>query len=128
LQYIETICSALGNSIPILKDIGIFTGFFFTSVGLISVAFLGGRLSYRCVDKEGKIYNEDLVCAPNRNQCPKDYTCKDVHINPDKGTISFDNVLISFLNIFQVYKLFFFIFLFIYFKIELMHIHTYIIL
>ncbi|ORX61128.1 hypothetical protein BCR36DRAFT_408104 [Piromyces finnis] len=102
LQYVETICLALSNSLPILKDIGIFTGFFFTSVGLISVAFLGGRLSYRCVNDEGKIFNEELICSPSSNQCPKGYTCQDVHINPDKGTISFDNVLISFLNIFQI--------------------------
>ena len=86
---------------PIIKDIGVFTGFFFTSIGLLSVAFLGGRLSYRCVDSLSE-FNDEMICSPSNNICPKDFSCKNVHVNPDKGTISFDNILISWLNIFQV--------------------------
>jgi len=101
LKYIQTICSALGNSMPIIKDIGIFTGFFFTSIGLLSVAFLGGRLTYRCVDNTSE-FNDEMICSPSSNTCPKNFSCKNVHTNPDKGTISFDNILISWLNIFQI--------------------------
>eukprot|EP00833_Pecoramyces_ruminatium_P015925 jgi/Orpsp1_1/1189957/evm.model.d7180000075748.1 len=101
LKYVETICGALGNSMSIIKDIGIFTGFFFTGTGILAVAFLGGKLSYRCIDGNGELYQEEFICNPDYDQCPKGYTCENMHINPDKGTISFDNILISWLNIFQ---------------------------
>lgn len=91
----------------IIKDIGIFALFFFTCTGILSVSFWGGKMSNRCVDKNGNILYNERLCSLNSKfgyHCPSNYTCTKVD-NSDLGTISFDNIFISWLNIFQVIKI-----------------------
>jgi len=104
LEYTNSICSALKKSMNIIKDIGIFALFFFTCTGILAVSFWGGKLSNYCVDKNGNLLNSDRLCSINSKfgyHCPLNYTCTYIE-NTNSGTISFDNIFISWLNIFQV--------------------------
>jgi len=89
----------------IIKDIGIFALFFFTCTGILAVSFWGGKMSTSCVDDNGNLYNENRLCSTNSKfgyHCPANYTCTKVDNLKDSGTISFDNIFIAWLNIFQV--------------------------
>ncbi|ORX61129.1 hypothetical protein BCR36DRAFT_341431 [Piromyces finnis] len=105
LEFTSSICSALSKSMSIIKDIGIFALFFFTCTGIFSVSFWSGKMTTRCVDNAGNIHSEDRLCSTNSkfgHHCPTNYTCKAIDDSMDSGTISFDNIFIAWLNIFQI--------------------------
>jgi len=88
----------------IIRDIGIFALFFFTCTGILAVSFWSGKLSNYCVDKSGNFLDSNRLCSIDSKfgyHCPLNYTCTYIE-NENSGTISFDNIFISWLNIFQV--------------------------
>ncbi|KAI9143076.1 Ion transport protein-domain-containing protein [Paraphysoderma sedebokerense] len=87
-----------------MKDIFILMVVFLLCWGITGTKLFGGKLRQRCVDLTG-IVDNDIVCSMSLNsgyQCPADTTCEAVGRNPNYGTVSFDNVISSFLSIFQI--------------------------
>jgi len=102
---IGMILKALAKSMSILRDIAVFAIFIFVCAGITGVSFWGGRFRYRCMNNEGELYDEDLVCSINPDsgyQCPNGFNCTNVDSNPANGTMGFDNIIQAWLTIFQI--------------------------
>ncbi|KAI9140844.1 Ion transport protein-domain-containing protein [Paraphysoderma sedebokerense] len=105
-HHVGTILKALHRSLPLMRDIGILSLVFFLSWGIAGTKLYGGKLHQRCVfTNNGTILDETKMCSMNRAlgyQCPAETSCLPVAPNPSEGIISFDNLLSSWLTIFQI--------------------------
>ncbi|KXS18266.1 hypothetical protein M427DRAFT_68034, partial [Gonapodya prolifera JEL478] len=106
LKHMTTIIDALALSLPLLRDIGVLSIYFFVAFGIVGVNVWIGEFRRRCVDDlTGIIVLNDQTCSTSPQwgfQCPIGSTCKDGGVgNPTYGTASFDNILSASMTIFQ---------------------------
>lgn len=87
---------------PILLDTMAILFFFFAIFAIAGVNLLSGVLKQRCMNLQtGKIHPDDEpICGGNVN-CPGGYFCGKTNQNPNFGVTNFDNVMYSFLCVFQ---------------------------
>ncbi|ORX82612.1 hypothetical protein BCR32DRAFT_267543 [Anaeromyces robustus] len=104
LRGINIIFRALRKSLPVIRDIVIFTVFIFIFSGILGVHMYGGKLKYRCLNDYGMVYDDEQICSTSSSgfQCPEGYNCMKTDENPFYNTVGFDNILYSILTIFQI--------------------------
>eukprot|EP00906_Rhabdomonas_costata_P004449 RCo006568 len=113
LRKTEIMTKAISRSLPLLRDFFLLALFFFLFFGILGIELFRGRFGYRCVDpfSGAQLTNfwygsdPDKVCSSSRSygfQCPGNATCMDLRLNPESGTMGYDNILLAWLTIFLV--------------------------
>ncbi|KAI9137967.1 Ion transport protein-domain-containing protein [Paraphysoderma sedebokerense] len=108
LSSVNTILVAMKRSIPLVKDIAVLTFMFFLIWGIMGMKLFEGVLRRRCVLEDGTFFRmpsgSPFICSNSTVvgfTCPSRSQCLSVANNPDE-TVSFDNILSSWLTIFQI--------------------------
>eukprot|EP00906_Rhabdomonas_costata_P001540 RCo002548 len=111
LEATAIMVSTLQRSVVVLRDLFLLAMVFFTFFGIVGVQIWGGQLGHRCVDPTTGVQvvdfwygtDSDKVCSLDRLsfQCPGNSTCMDLQAPLAAGTVSFDNILLAWLTLFQ---------------------------
>ena len=123
IPNMSSLVSTILNSLPIMFDVMVLFLFMLIMFGTIATQLLGGRLEKRCSiyrpsletgeieqivtlgeDQVEIICQSDAMCLELQPEGVTGSTC-DVYGNPIQGTYSFDNILLSIMNIFQIITL-----------------------
>ena len=93
------------TSLPFLKSTIIVLIFFFIIFAIAGVNLFSGMLKQRCVHYEtGRILpaedDEYLICG-GEIECPADYFCGKMNVNPNFEVTNFDNIFWALLVVFQ---------------------------
>ena len=116
IPNMSSLVSTILNSLPIMMNVMVLFFFMLVMFGTIATQLLGGHLQNRCTEMlngEPSIqlgYDEvEIICQTQQDcidQQPAgvNSTCE-YYGNPIAGTYSFDNILLSIMNIFQIITL-----------------------
>ena len=93
------------TSLPFLKHTIIVLLFFFLIFAIAGVNLFSGMLKQRCVNFEtGRMLPEEdgeaLICG-GEVECPADYFCGKMNINPNHEVTNYDNIFWALLVVFQ---------------------------
>lgn len=116
VKSLRELVGSLINAVPQLANILLLLVFLFYVFGIVSIQLFQGRLRQRCVDSDTLLpTGDDGLCTrfdPDLGglACFEDETCSarfysvernatQAHGNPGGGWITFDNVLLAFVNI-----------------------------
>jgi hypothetical protein len=101
VQGLKVLMGALLSSIPLLVDTLIILFGFFLVFSIAGCQLLKGLLKKRCFNiQTGRLIPDDSFCSSTAD-CPGGYFCGKGNDNPNKNTTNFDNVMFSFLAVFQ---------------------------
>lgn len=106
LPGLKLIVDAFVKSIPLLCDTLLICAFYFVVFGICGLQVFLGEYRSRCFDIESGELDADLefTCG-GAVTCSAESYCGSHISNPNYGVTSFDNLLVSFLTIFQAITL-----------------------
>jgi hypothetical protein len=104
LPELRVLVEALFQSIPLLGTTFLVFLFYFLVFGIAGLEWWRGLYRMRCFDtSNGTLIETDLLACGVR-ECPLGQSCRPWK-NPNYGITSFDNILVSWLTIFQAITL-----------------------
>ena len=106
LKNLKAIIITIFNAMPYLFEIVVVTLFVFLIFAIAGLQLFSGFLLKRCYNESaGQTYykggRESLMCA-GTDDCPGGFICGKQLENPEWGVTNFDNVMSSFLMVFQI--------------------------
>ena len=118
-RQVDTIC----ESLPYLLDVAMLAGFVMIVFGVLGLQLFKGMLHYRCFEPVTVTYDEDVfetgdvvtepvdpqtacrrpdaISGDTGSTCAEGLQCKWYGKNPMYGTLSFDNIFVALMTIFQ---------------------------
>lgn len=106
IKKLKAIIITVFNAMPYLFEIVVVTLFVFLIFAIAGLQLFSGFLLKRCfIESTGQTYYKDesksLMCA-GTDDCPGGFICGKQLENPEWGVTNFDNVMSSFLMVFQI--------------------------
>jgi hypothetical protein len=116
IPKMPSLVATIMKSLPIMFDVMVLFLFMMVMFGTIATQLLGGALEKRCTQTLNGVKTIELGPELETIMCRRDQDCIDqqpagvsstcqYHGNPIDGTFSFDNILLSMMNIFQIITL-----------------------
>jgi hypothetical protein len=108
-KELRVLVQLLYSCMPMLLDVASLLFFIFFVFGIIGVKLWHGVLRGKCYSlTDGHMLHvkgaHNFVCSEvqGTQECPEGYACLQLGANPFNNVVNFDNILYSFLTIFQI--------------------------
>lgn len=102
IQGLRIIVASLINAVPLLRDSILVLLFFFLIFAIAGCQLFTGALKNRCFNIDTGLVDPLGTYCGGGNSCRPGYYCGKSNENPANGATSFDNVMFSLMQVFQI--------------------------